>query len=318
MEKIILIDGHGILHRAYHALPPLETTTGELVNAVYGFTSILLNVLSKLRPNYVVVAFDKKGPTFRHKEFEEYKAHRPKMDEELVGQIARVKEVVETMRIPYFAKQEFEADDLIGTLAKRASKKNLEVVVVSSDKDLLQLISDSVKVYFPRRGRRNAEVFDLQKFREEYGFEKKYFVDYKALIGDPSDGLPGVKGVGPKTATKLIKRFGNLESIYQNIKEIEGRARKCLGKYQEEAFMSKNLAEIVRDVPLDWQLEDSRLKEYSKQEVIDLFEELEFSSLIPKLPSNQWEEDALGILMGQKEEKKEEAEKDDNEQIEMF
>ncbi len=316
MKKLVLIDGHGILHRAYHALPPLTTSDGELINAVYGFTRILLNVLNELKPEYCVVAFDKKGPTFRHKEFKDYKAHRPEMDKELACQIKRVKQVVETLGIPHFAKEGYEADDLIGTFAKQA-RKEAETIIVTSDKDLLQLLNGAVKIYFPRRGKRPAKIMQKNDFIKKYGFELKYFVDYKALIGDPSDGLPGVKGVGPKTATKLINNYGTLEEIYQNLDKLSKGVKNKLEKYKEEAFMSKQLAEIVQDVNVELKLNESKLKEYDKDEVIKLFEKLEFKSLISKLPKNTWEEEVMDILTRSKETAPEKK-KQEKKQIELF
>lgn len=327
-KKIVLIDGHGLLHRAYHALPPLTTSDGELINAVYGFTRILLNVLNELKPEYVIVAFDKKGPTFRHKEFKEYKAHRPEMDKELAGQIERVKEVVSTLGIPYYAKENYEADDLIGTFCKQARnwskvkgqrsqvKEEIETVIVSSDKDLLQLLNGAVKVYFPKRGKRPAKIVQKSDFEDEYGFPVKYFVDYKALIGDPSDGLPGVKGIGPKTASRLINEYATLEEIYQNLESISKGVRKKLEKYQEEAFMSKQLAQIVQNVPVELDLKGSKLKDYDKDKITSLFEKLEFRSLIKELPKNSWEEEVLDIFAESEVKEKKETQKE--KQIELF
>jgi DNA polymerase-1 len=333
MDKLVLIDGNAILHRAYHAYPPLTTSKGELINAVYGFTSILLTVLRQLKPKYVAVTFDKKAPTFRHKEFKAYKAHRPKMDEELVGQIARVHEVVATLNMPIFEVDGFEADDVIGTLAKQITllkstgsksfssngaleknqrankvksetlltKKNIieqsprdvEVVIVTGDYDAVQLVNDKVKVFMPPRGKKPAMIFDTQAVLQKYGFSPSYIVDFKALAGDASDGIPGVAGIGPKTASELINKFGTLEQIYSKSPEsteVKKAVADKLIKDKDNAFLSKKLATIVTNVPVQLDLEKCRLTDYDKDKAIKLFEALEFRTLIYKLPHDGWDE----------------------------
>jgi DNA polymerase-1 len=294
MKRFLLIDGNAIIHRAYHAYPTtLTTTKGELVNAVYGFTSILLTVFRDLKPTYVAVTFDLAAPTFRHKKFEGYKASRPAMDEELVVQIDRVKEVVRTLNIPVFEKEGFEADDVIGTLADKVSKgheKKVGVVIVTGDKDALQLVDNSVKVYLPARGKVKAELVGRAEFIKKYGFEPVRMVDFKALSGDSSDEIPGVSGIGPKTATDLIVRFGDLSSIYNSLDEIKESVRKRLVDDKENAFLSYDLAKIETAVPLNFRLGKCKLADYDKDEVLKLFEALEFRSLIRRLPMDSWEE----------------------------
>lgn len=316
-----MIDGNAIIHRAYHAYPPLTTSKGELINAVYGFTSILLTVLRQLKAEYVAVTFDKKAPTFRHKEFKAYKAHRPKMDEELVGQIGRVHEVVETLNIPIFEQDGFEGDDVIGTLTKLAKvpkvkSNNLEIIVVTGDYDTVQLINDKVRVMMPPRGKKPAAMLDYQAVIQKYGFEPKYMIDFKALAGDASDGIPGVSGIGPKTATELIKEFGTVENIYNQLgiklNEIKATQRtqnkqralkssELIGKFRdsivqklivgaESAKLSKRLATIVTNVPLKFNLDKCKLTDYDRGKAIKLFETLEFRTLINKLPQESWEE----------------------------
>jgi DNA polymerase-1 len=285
MSNLVLIDGHAILHRAYHAYPPtLRTKNGELTNAVYGFTRILLATLEKISPKYVVVAFDLPKPTFRHKRFKDYKAHRPKVDDELKQQIPRAREVVKTLNIPFFQKEGFEADDIIGTLAKKAKA---DVVIVTGDKDALQLINSKTTVFVPGRARRPDKIYNKQEFVKEYGFQPKLLVDYKALIGDPSDAIPGVKGIGPKTAKKLITEFQTIENIYKNIEKIENKVAAKLKSNKKTALLSKELAEIITNVPLKFSLKKAKLLDYNKQKVIKLFEQLEFSSLIDKLPGEK-------------------------------
>src|SRR4030042_5301259 len=209
-QLFVLIDGHAIIHRAYHAYPKtLTTRSGELVNAVYGFTSILFSIFKELHPEYVVASFDLKGPTFRHKEFADYKITRPKVDEELIGQINRVKEVVKALNIPIFEVAGYEADDVIGTLVKKAlalrAPKALEVVIASGDRDILQLLDKNVVAYFPARGKMMARIIREDVFKKEYGFNPIQLIDYKALAGDASDNIPGVKGIGPKKAAFLVQ-----------------------------------------------------------------------------------------------------------------
>ena len=206
MKRLVLIDGHAILHRAYHAFPStLKTRKGELVNAVYGFSRMLLTVLEDLKPQYLVVAFDLPQPTFRHQEYVGYQIQRPEMDKELFGQIERVYQIVKALNIPIFTAPGFEADDVIGTLAKQA--KNLEVMIVTGDRDIMQLVNKKVKVYSPRKGFAEPEIFDEKKVKEFLGITPQQVIDYKALTGDPSDNYPGVSGIGPKTAVKLLSRF---------------------------------------------------------------------------------------------------------------
>ena len=309
MSRLVLIDGHAILHRAYHAYPPLTTSKGELINAVYGFTSILLTVLRQLKPKYVVVAFDLAKPTFRHKEFKAYKAHRPKVDQELTGQIPRTHQVVKTLNIPIFEVEGYEADDVIGTLAKKAQLD--EVIIVTGDRDAFQLIDNKIKVFVPGKGKRLALMFDRKVFLEKYGFEPRYLVDFKALAGDASDGIPGVKGIGPKTTTQLITQFGSLKEIYSNLDRIDKKIVGKLKKEEEQAFLSYHLAEIVTSVPMEFSLEKCRLTDYDKQKAVAVFEELEFKSLINKLPNDDWEEDVEDILVHEKE-------KQEGEQITLF
>ena len=314
MEKLVLIDGHALLHRAYHAFPPsLRTRKGEIVNAVYGFTRILLTVLKELQPKYVAVAFDLPVPTFRHKEYVGYQVQRPEMDKELKGQIQRVWEVVKALNIPIFTAPGFEADDVIGTLAFQAIAKNqesriknhgkkthdsqfmihnsnLEVIIVTGDRDIMQLVREGVKVYAPEKGFSEGEFFDRQKVKEVLGVWPEQIVDYKALVGDASDNYPGVPGIGPKTAVKLLEEFGDLENIYKNLKKISPPVAKKLTEGKESAKLSEKLATIVTNAPVKLNLKACRLKDYDPQKVRQLFEELEFRSLLNKLPSPEAEE----------------------------
>jgi DNA polymerase-1 len=285
MKRLVLIDGHAILHRAYHAFPStLKTRRGELVNAVYGFTRILLTVLEDLKPNFLAVAFDLPGPTFRHQEYVGYQIQRPEMDRELAGQIERVYQMVKTLNIPIFTSPSFEADDVIGTLAKQAALKNVEVMIVTGDKDIMQLVNKKVRVYAPKKGFAEPEIFDEKKVKIFLGVTPKKIIDYKALVGDASDNYPGVSGIGPKTAVELLNQYGDLKTIYKNLKKIKSLLAQKLEDGQENAYLSQKLATIVTKVPLKLNLKACLVHDYDHQKAIKLFEELEFKSLINKLP----------------------------------
>jgi len=291
MKRLVLIDGHAILHRAYHAFPStLKTRRGELVNAVYGFTRILLTVLEDLKPQYLAVAFDLPQPTFRHREYVGYQIQRPEMDRELFGQIERVYQIVKALNIPIFTAPDFEADDVIGTLARQTVQnkvhrtKNIGVIIVTGDKDIMQLVNKKVKVYAPRKGFSEPEIFDSQKVKKLLGVTPEQIIDYKALTGDPSDNYPGVSGIGPKTAVQLLNQYGDLATIYKNLKKIKPLLAQKLKDGKENAYLSQKLATIVTKVPLKLNLKACLAHDYDHQKAIKLFEELEFKSLMSKLP----------------------------------
>ena len=287
-KRLILIDSNALIHRAYHALPPLTTKTGEIVNAVYGYTSVLLNVLAKFKPEYIVAAFDLKEPTFRHKEFKDYKATRVKAPDDLYAQIPRVKELVKAFNIPIAEKEGYEADDLLATFARKTEKlhPDVEVIVVTGDLDTLQLVNDQTKVFALRRGMSDSILYDEKAIFERYGLKPDQMNDYKGLRGDPSDNLPGVKGVGEKTAAELLQKYGTLENIYKNLPEIKEGIRKKLEKDKVQAYFSKRLATLVDDVPVDFDLEKARTDDFDHVKVINLFRELEFWSLLRRLPAS--------------------------------
>lgn len=285
-DRFVIFDGNALIHRAYHAIPYLTTRDGRQVNAVYGFANTLLKVLQDLRPKYAAVTFDLPAPTFRHKEYKEYKATRVKADQELYDQIPLVKELVRTFNIPVFEKEGFEADDLIGTLCQKTNQ-DIETIIVTGDLDTLQLINDNTKVYSISRGINLAVMYDEKKVLERYGIRPDQMVDYKALRGDPSDNIPGVGGIGEKGAEKLIIEFQNLENIYKNLEKISEKSRNLLTENKNQAFLSQKLSEIVTNVSIDFSLSACHLHDYHKQKVIDLFSKLEFKSLIKKLPDER-------------------------------
>jgi DNA polymerase-1 len=290
MEKplLVLFDGNALLHRAFHALPPLTLRkSGEMVGAVYGFAQMLLKVINELKPSHYAIAFDMKGPTFRHKLFDQYKIHRPETPQELVGQLGRVRELVEAFNIPIFEMEGYEADDLLGTLSNQASDKDVETIIVTGDADAMQLVSPKVKVLYPkpRKSFSDTMLFDEAAVKEKYGVKPEQIADLKGLVGDPSDNIPGVTGIGAKTAVKLIEQFGSVEGIYEHIDKVEPEKLQALLKDSEAvARQSKELATIVTKMPVELKLDDCRVSHYDRNKVTALLRELEFASLLKKLP----------------------------------
>lgn len=285
-KKLILIDGNAIIHRAYHALPPFTTKKGELVNAVYGFSSTLLSVISEFKPDYVVASFDLAGKTFRHEKFEQYKATRVKGDDELYAQIPRVKEVVKAFNIPIYEKAGYEADDIIGTIATQLKENhvNIETIIVTGDMDTLQLVNGSTKVYTMRRGLSDSHLYDEEKVFQRYGLSPAQIIDYKGLRGDPSDNIPGVKGIGEKTATDLLQKFETVEGVYEHIEQLKGAVKEKLERDKANAILSKELATIDCKAPIKFDLEKAHIHDYDREELVKLFSELNFYSLIKRLP----------------------------------
>lgn len=282
---MIIIDGNALIHRSFHALPPtLITKKGEMVNAVYGFASVLVKAIRDLKPDYVVLTLDKAGPTFRHVEYKDYKATRVKAPDELYLQIGRVREVAEAFNIPIFAESGFEADDLIGTIVKHKDGA-IEKIIVTGDMDTLQLVDEHTKVYTMSRGITDSVLYDEKAVVERYGLKPEQMIDYKALRGDPSDNIPGVKGIGEKTAVELLKEFKTLENLYKNLEspKIKDRIRELLRTYKNDALMSKSLATIKCDVDINFDLEATRFKAGNQEKIVELFSELEFKSLLPRV-----------------------------------
>ncbi len=286
---LVLIDANALVHRAYHAFPPTLALreSGQPVNAVYGFTVLLLDVLNKFEPEYAICAFDTDKPTIRHTEFSAYKAHRKPIDTELISQFPIVYDVVEAFNIPLFRVEGFEADDIIGTLAKSSITDSLKKIVVTGDADLLQLVDEDINVFMAGTSFSKSRIYDREEVTKKYGFGPDYVIDYKAIKGDPSDNIPGVKGIGDKGAKDLIEKFGHIDDIYKNIQKIDSRHQKKLVEQHEEAKLSEHLATIMLDVPLSFKLKDAKLKDYDVQEVKSLFQKLEFRSLIRKLPESE-------------------------------
>ena len=283
MERLVLVDGNALLHRAFHAMPPLTTSSGELVNAVYGFSSMLLKSLADLHPEYLVAVFDAPGPTFRHQAYTQYKATRVKAPEGLYEQLPRIKEVCQAMNVPIYELPGYEADDIIATLARQAKDK-VEVVIATGDKDSYQLVDKTVKVFTPRKSFSDTVLLDEAGVEEKMGVKPSQIPDLKGLAGDPSDNIPGVMGIGAVGAAKLLQKYGSIETLYEHLKDLPERQQKILAEGSEDAVMSKQLATADDHVPVELDLEAARLSQYNKDKVLRLFHELEFNSLLNKLP----------------------------------
>jgi len=282
-KKLVLIDGHSLAYRAFHALPQdMKTSQGELTNAVYGFTSMLLNVLQEEKPSHIAVTFDK-GLTFRHEVYADYKAHRAKMPEDMRSQMARVRQMVETLGIPVFEQEGYEADDLLGTLASQAGQQGVDTLIVTGDMDLLQLVDEHTRVLTSRWRFSDTVVYDLDGVQERYGLPPGQLVEYKALVGDKSDNIPGVTGVGEKTAVKLLQKYRSLEEVYEHLDEVQSRFRNKLDAGRDAAFLSRHLATIVRDAPVELDLDACRVRPIDHEQTMDLFRELEFRTLARRL-----------------------------------
>jgi len=286
-NKIILIDANSLVYRAFFALPKtLATSSGQVTNAVYGFTSMLIKLLKEERPDVVIAAFDRAAPTFRHETFEQYKAHREPTPNELISQFPLVKEVLSVLNIPVFEMDGFEADDILATLASEAEAERDDVIVVTGDKDAFQLVDDHIKVMTTKKGISDIVIYDREKVRERYGVTPEQFADYLALKGDTSDNIPGVPGVGEKTAAKLIQQFGSIENLLKNLDAVENkRWREMLSEHASEAELSKMLAVLDREVPIDVDFDECKLDGWDEEKIRALFSKLEFFTLLDRLLS---------------------------------
>lgn len=276
MKKIMILDGNSLLFRAFYALPPLKTKKGQYTNAVYGFLSMLYKLQDTYLPDYLCVAFDPEKPTFRHQQYKDYKATRQKAPNELVEQFQLIRDVLDIHKIKRLEIEGFEADDLAGTFAREAKDQGVSVYLVTSDKDYLQLIDENVKVILTKKGVTNTVEMDLKAMEEEYGLTPDQFVDLKALMGDSSDNIPGVSGVGEKTAIKLMQEFKSLDNIYENIDQVKGKLKEKLEADKMQAYMSQTLARIVTDIPIDFNLEDFRNQKPDTKDLANLYDDLEF------------------------------------------
>jgi len=285
MTRLMLLDSNGLIYRGYHALPPLTTSRGELVNAVFGFCSILLRGVQDVQPEYVAACFDLPGPTFRHEQFAAYKATRAPMQDDLRSQFPKVREVVAALRIPVYELAGYEADDVIGTITRDMDARGIDTTVVTGDLDMLQIVTDRTRLMTTRQGVDATVYYDPARIWERFELRPDQMIDYKALKGDPTDNIPGIPGVGEKTAAKLVGEFGSLEGIYARLGEVTPeKLRDKLVAAREQVFASRELSRIVCDLPISLDLEAARLSDYDRAEVVRLFREFEFRSLIDRLP----------------------------------
>lgn len=298
-RKFLLVDAHALIYRAYYALPDLTDGNGQLVNAVFGFSKMLLNAINYFEPEYAAVCFDHPKPTFRHKKFDHYKAQRAKMPDDLIPQIQIVKDVVTGLGIPKFEIEGFEADDLIGTVNCKVEDmdRQLLTIIVTGDQDAFQLVDNDTHIWMPARGKQKGDIeYDATLVEKKLNIKPNQVTDLKALMGDNSDNIPGVKGIGPKTAATLIQKFKTIEKLYEFLQAnpdggelIKGAVLSKLLTGKETAFMSKELATIECQAPIDFDLESCRVTAYDKNQVIEIFQRLNFKSLISALPKDAFE-----------------------------
>jgi len=293
-DRILLIDANALVHRAYHALPSLTTKDGQPVGAIYGFFQIFLKAVGDLKPKYVVMAFDTPSPTFRHEIYTDYKATRQKAPDELYEQFPVIKDIIGTLNLPIFEIPGFEADDIVGTLARQAEDQGLETIIVTGDLDEVQLVTENTEVYTMRKGFTDTVIYHIEEVKNRFQMMPSQIVDYKALRGDASDNIPGVPGIGEKTATDLIVKFGSLDGIYKAVEgnslEIKDRVKNTLSEYREQAYLSQKLAQINTHVPLTLAINDSVLGNFDRNEVVQMFQKFEFRTLLSKIPQSFMEE----------------------------
>jgi DNA polymerase-1 len=303
-KKLIVIDSNSIIHRSFHALPPLKNKEGKLLNAVYGFFSIFLKMIKDFEPDFIAACFDLPEPTFRHKKYEEYKAQRPAAPEKLYKQIPIVKNLLKVLNVAIFSKKGFEADDLIGTISKKVQSSNIdfETVILSGDLDILQLVDKKTKVYLSRGGKKNNVLYNESKVQKKYlGLKPEQLDDFRGLRGDPSDNIPGISGVGQKTAIKLLNKFNNIENLYKQIEsgkdvDISKRIKNLLKKEKEKAFLSQFLAKIKTDIDLKIDYKKMKWGNYKSEEVFKFLEELGFKSLINRFQKIEEKNSLLKLL----------------------
>ncbi|PJC81839.1 hypothetical protein CO007_02605 [Candidatus Roizmanbacteria bacterium CG_4_8_14_3_um_filter_36_10] len=283
MNTLLLIDGNAIMHRAFHALPPFKATDGTPTNIIYGFISMLNKVVSDFKPDYVCTCFDTPKPTFRNKLFKEYQAQRPKIDSAFIVQIPLVKKALDTAGIFHLEKDGYEADDLIGTITRIFKNNDFRIIILTGDKDIMQLVSENVYVASPQIGLANVKIYDKIEVERKLDVEPQQIPDYKALVGDPSDNYPGAKGIGPKTATKLLVDYHTVNNIYKNLSSINSeKIRSLLKKDEKNVLMSKKLAIILTNVEIDFDIEKMKFKGFHKN-LKDFLAKYQIDSLIKRI-----------------------------------
>ena len=320
MKRLVLIDGNAILHRAFHALPPLTAPDGSLVNAVYGFTSMLLKLYHDLRPTHLAVTFDRPAPTFRKKLFKNYQAQRPEMEEDLSSQVSKVHDMVESFGVPIFEVDGFEADDVIATLAKKAAGEGIDqVIVVTGDKDLLQLVDDRVFVYMLVRGLTDAKLYDKTEVIAKLGITPEQIPDFKALAGDASDNYPGVPGIGPKTAAQLLVQFKTLDALYETVSaskrgDLPETVILKLKEGRKSALLGRQLAEVRTNVPLKETRTTMAIQNLDTPQARGKLAEYDFQSLLKRLDAK----DTGGMKTVKEEGKSKKQRKQESKQQQLF
>lgn len=284
--KLLILDSNSILHRCFHALPSLTTKKGELVNAVYGFLLVLFKAIKEIQPDYVVACFDFPAKTFRHQKFSDYKATRPPLPRDLASQIPKLKEILLVLKVPFFEKEGFEADDIISTVAKKAENKVSEIYILSGDFDTLQLASKKIKIQILTKGIKEPLIFDEKKVLEKFGILPNQIPDFKALVGDQSDNIPGLPGIGEKTAVQILKNFGSLENFYKKSQSenLKAQIKKILIENKEKVFLFRELAKLKNDLNLDFKIEECRFGKFDPQKLKEVFQKFEFYSLLKRIP----------------------------------
>ncbi len=282
-DKVVLIDGSSYLYRAFYALPPLKSADGRPTGAIYGFIRMLLKTLNLFNTPYVAVTFDLPGKTVRHEKFKEYKATRKETPNDLKAQIPEIKEIIKLLGIKIIEMPSYEADDIIATLSKKAEKENYEVIIVTPDKDINQLVNENIKIYNPMK----EEIVDIEKIKEKYGILPSQFLDYLTLIGDSIDNIPGIKGVGPKTAVLLLNEYGSLENIFKNIDKLKGKIKQSFEELKLEDVLSmKDLLKLHTDLEINLDIKDLKKEKADLERLKHIFEDLGFKSLLKDVEKN--------------------------------
>ena len=290
-KRLIIIDSNALLHRSFHALPPLATKSGQETGAVYGYLLTLFKAIKDIQPEYIIATFDTKAKTFRHEKFQDYKAQRPRTPDGIISQMPIAKEVLQSFRIPVFAMEGFEADDLIATICALALniEKNIEIYILSGDLDNLQLVNENIKVYTLGKGIKDTVIYDINKVTERFGVKPSQMNDFKALTGDASDNIPGVPGIGKKTASEIIQKYGSIKNLYEELSTdtavLKPKIKEALKKNKESAFVSRELVETKKDVDINFNLSECRFGNFNQKDVEEEFKKLEFDSLINRLIS---------------------------------
>ncbi len=285
-KRLVLVDGSSYLYRAFYALPPLKSPKGEPTGAIYGFLRMISSLMGDLSPEYIAVVFDLPGKTFRHEKYQEYKANRKETPDDLKVQIPKIKELIRLWGIKIIEVPGYEADDIIATLARKGKEKGFEVIIVTPDKDMMQLVEENIKILNPVSG----EIFDVEKVKKKYGVYPEKFVEYLAMIGDTVDNIIGVRGVGPKTASKLLNQYGSIENILKNIDQLKPKLQEAFKEAQERLQKNVFLVKLKSDIPLEIDVEDLKKEKADLQKLKEAFEELGFKSLIKEISKPKKEE----------------------------